>query len=184
MQARPRLSNGPLNSGPLAKDKPVDAKPTPPSRPTPPAVKPPTATQANGKPASPAPRGGRNSVAEKRKDETPPNGPAKAEKADKGDKEKVEKKDEKKPAKVDKDKPAPEADKKVEEEIKDGKRSPREDNAPGALKKSLYIKGLPTPTTEDELKALFPGSADKVSCLVMDNGWLTRTDYRCQVDRR
>lgn len=36
--------------------------------------------------------------------------------------------------------------------------------------KSLYLKGIPIPTTQEEVKSMFPSSEDKVSCRARREG--------------
>ncbi|ORX34900.1 hypothetical protein BD324DRAFT_633119 [Kockovaella imperatae] len=146
VQPRPRPSTANV---PPAQS--TEAKPTTPSRPTPTAAKAPA--QSNGKPSSPAPKG--RNAPEKRTD-TPPNG-SKPEKQERNRSTKAER-SESKPAT-----PVTETEKKTSDEDTKGEKKPRiEDASTPATKKSLYLKGLPTPVTEEEIKALFPNSAAKI----------------------
>ena len=184
IQARqPRLSNAnnalanqALSAAGMGKDKPADSRPVPPpaqsgNRPTPPG--PPAATkdkpstpisQTNGKPASPAPKDkGKPVPADKKKDEAA-NGSSRGDRPERSEKSKRD------------PRPAQEKDKSQDaaiqsEENRDGKTSPAEEGVktPPLPRKqlSLYLKGIPTPTSEDEIKALFPGNDDKVSCCLL-----------------
>jgi len=69
------------------------------------------------------------------------------------------KEDEKKDAKTDKeDEKKAEGDK--DKPVTDSKDKDGKDERPAPPKRhSLYIKGIPVPTSEDELKALFPDTA-------------------------
>ena len=155
------------------KDKVPEVQPTESSKsPAPPK---PTSAQANGKPATPTPvsreRTKPTPIAQKKSaSETKINGtgtPANAGKVESKDKDDKEK---------------------AGEEGKDGKAGhSREGSGSEELKmvgtprkQSLYIKGIPIPTTEDELKALFPALTGKVSWRVVRCGVVRSVD--CGVD--
>lgn len=84
------------------------------------------------------------------------------------------------------DKPSSPSTPSVEETDKNDKDGGHSRNTstsePARVKKSLYLKGLPIPVTEDEIKKLFPSHSDKVSCQGRANSGIADVLDRCDQD--